>query len=130
MSNTHFLKVALRYLLLTFEQQIYYHLGDHFQYDFLPRFFRRLGLCLLETNADHQILLQYYPAVIQSYLRCIKTLSLHEHIFSADSNQIKVDWYPNTIRCRQLSISTSFVVSLLWESSYDRSLSYANQFYR
>ena len=74
LSDRAFLEHALQYLLKTLEIKVYYHLGEHIQYDLLPRLLRRLGKCILDPKCDHQILLKYHPLLMQHYTASLKTL--------------------------------------------------------
>ena len=128
-TNQAFLDMSLKYLLYTVETQVYYHLGDHIQYDFLPRLLERLGKCLVDPQCDHQTLLKYHPALTRHYRRCLQDLSLTEHIFSADSNFLRITKSSCDSRIERLQLGTSFSVSLYWENPYQKSLAAARKFF-
>ena len=128
LSNEKFLELALQYMLYTVENQVYYHLGDHIQYDFLPRFLERLGKCLIDPHCDHQILLKYHPAFVRHYQQSLQDLSLTEHVFSADSNTLQLTKDPSDL-IKQLRLGTSFSISLFWETPYQSSLAAARKYF-
>ena len=120
-SDRDFLEISMQYLLLTLEHQVYYHLGDHLQYDLLPNFITRLGHCILDPKCDHLILLQYHPVLVQAYFRCLESLSV--------SNGVEIKFFQTTSRLRQLRLTFSYAVSLFWEPNFDRDLSLARHFF-
>lgn len=125
--NTKFLKTALRYISLSLKLQVYIHLGSHLQYDFLPRLLSRLCESVLDPRCDHEILLEFYPSFNQFYRVCLQDLSLTDHIFSSDGNQLAVQFTPETDRISLLSSDISFSVSLFWENSYAKSVAAARK---
>lgn len=88
--HNQFLRLALLYLVFSFENHVYYHLSDFTGINLFPRFMSRLGQCVLDPRCDHDILLEFHPRLVESYRRTLDTLKLSEHTFSSDDNSISV----------------------------------------
>jgi len=120
-----FLHKALQYLVLSLENQVYYHLADYTNTNLLPRLISRLGRSILSSDCDHELLLEYHPRFVQAYQQCLRDLHCEEHSFSSDDNSLKVA--PNLQTVTQMTTQLDFVVSLFWESPYERGLSAAQK---
>ena len=126
-TRTRFLKTALRYILLSLKLQVYFHLGSHIQYDFLPRLLDRLCESILHPQCDPEILLDFYPDFDRFYRACLRDLSLTDHAFSTDENKIASHIDAESLKINFLKSKISFSVSLFWEDSYDKSLAAAKK---
>ena len=128
MSHNRFLRLALQYLVYSFESQVYYHLSDFAGINLFPRFMYRLGQCVLDPQCDHAILLEFHPRLVEGYRQNLTALKLSEHTFSSDSNSVSI--FPTQNCIEQYSMQARFVVSLFWENPYDRSLNAAQKVFR
>ena len=124
-SKNEYLRLAMKYLVLTFELQVYYHLSECINLNRVPRFTTLLGEAILDTDCDHDILLEFHPRLITAYRTCLSDLKCQEHIFSSDGNEIHVS--PNSVCITQLVTEIGLVVSLFWENSYPRGLAAAHK---
>ena len=121
-NRSQFLKTALRYILLSLKIQVYFHLGSHIQYDFLPRLLNRTCESILHPQCDHEILLDFYPEFDRFYRACLCDLSLTDHVFSTDENRLCSHLDTESSKLISLQSNISFSVSLFWENSYEKSL--------
>lgn len=127
-SNNTFLRLALKYLVYSLENQVYYHLSDYAAYNRLPRFMSRLSQSILDNGCDHAILLEFHPRLVSAYKSCISDLKISEHSFSSDANQLIVS--PSLQCIDRIHMKMTFVVSLIWENAYERGLSAARQIFQ
>ena len=128
MNNNSFLKLALQYLVLSFESQVYYHLSDFTNINRLPQLMSFLGEAILDVQCDHDILLEYHPRLISAYQACLTALRCQEHVFSSDGNELLIS--PSHQCVNQLTTEIDLVVSLFWESPYDRGLAAAHKSFK
>ena len=125
-SNKIFMELGLKYLVLSYETQVYYQLGSHQNQNLLPRLMSRLSHCMLDPRADHTVLLDYYPRLSVAFNACLDDLSLTKHVFSSTRNSIS--WMPSEHDSQKIEFTqhrVSFSVSFFWESCYDKGLSAA-----
>ena len=127
-SDETFLQLAMQYLVITLECQVYYHLGDYSQTNWIPRLMNRLARIILEPYCDHSVLLEMHPRLVRGYTECLEALKCHEHTFSSDGNQIKVQPYSGDEKhVKRFEFHLSYVVAIFWESCYARGLDAAQK---
>ena len=110
------------------ECQVYYHIGDYRQTNWVPKLMRRLAQVILSPSCDHSVLLDYHPRLVHSYQKCLQDLKCTEHTFSSDGNVIGVRVHE--IRKRRVTyfeFRISFMVAIFWESGYHRGLAAAHK---
>ena len=127
-TDDQFLKLAMQYLVLTLESQVYYHLGNYAITNWLPQLMSRLGETILNPSCDHEILLEYHPRLVQAYKFCLNDLQCSEHTFSSDDNSLSV--FPDLKYVNGMNVEISFVVSLFWEAPYERGLAAARKIFK
>ena len=88
----------------------------------------RLARIILEPFCDHSVLLEMHPRLVQGYQECLSDLKCVEHTFSSDENQIKIQTFPtDEYHVTSFKFVLSFVVSIFWESGYERGLEAARK---
>ena len=121
-----FLRLSMQYLVLSLESQVYYHIGDYRQTNWVPALMSRLARVILGPNCDHAVLLDFHPRLTQAYSSCLHDLKCTEHTFSSDDNRIEIEFHRTcSTRATKFTFHISFVVAIFWESCYDRGLSAA-----
>ena len=131
MDDTQYIKTVMEYLILTFECQVYYHVGDHPSRNNLPKMMRHLIQCILDPKCDLQNLLEYYPRLNDAFQKSLSACACELHLFSSTKNQIRrvlnahhEDYFDVVLH------EISFTVSIYWESAYTKGRSLAQTIFQ